>query len=79
MMTELLALVNVRNVDFNDRTFQRTNAVVQCYRGVGVGSCIEHDSIVGEAHLLHLVDQLSLHIALIVFYLYIRILCLQLG
>ena len=76
MMTELLALVNVRNVNFNDGTFQRTNAVVQCYRGMGVGSCIEHDSVVGEANLLHFVNQFSFYIALIVFYFHVRILCL---
>jgi hypothetical protein len=77
-MSELLALVHIANVYLNDRAFQRTDAVVQGYRGMGVGSCVEHDAVVGKAYFLHLVNQLSLHIALIVFYLYIGILCLQL-
>ena len=79
MMAKLLALVHIRDVYFDDGTFQRADTVVQGNRGVGVGSCVEHDTVVGEAHLLHLVNQLSLYIALIVFYLYIGILCLQLG
>ena len=68
MVTEILTLVNIADVYLNDRTFQRTDAVVKGYASMGIGSCIEDDAVVGEAYLLHLVNQLSLDIALIVFY-----------
>ena len=52
---------------------------MQGYRRVGVGTCVEHDAVVGEAYLLHLVDKFSLDIALVVLDSNVRILCLQLG
>ena len=78
MMTELLALVYIRNMYLDDRTLQRTDAVVERHRGMGISSCIQHNAIIGEAHLLHLVDQLALDIALVVGNLDIGILSLQL-
>ena len=70
-MTELLALVYVRDVYLDDGTLQTPDAVVQGHAGMGIGPCVEHDAVVAakEARLLHLVDQLALHVALIVVYL----------
>ena len=78
MMTELLALVYIRNMYLDDRTLQRTDAVVERHRGMGISSCIQHNAIIGKAHLLHLVDQFALDIALVVGNLDIGILSLQL-
>ena len=47
--------------------------------GAYTHTSIEHNAIVLEAHLLHLVDELALHVALIVVYLHIRDLGFQLG
>ena len=79
MVTELFALVYIRDVYLHDGTSQRADAVVQGYRGVGIGSRVEHDAVVAEAHFLHLVDELALHIALVVGYVDVRKLSLQLG
>ena len=64
MVTELLTLVNVRDVYLDDWRLQRTDAVVQSYGSMGVGTCIQHNAIIGEAYLLHLIDEFALHIAL---------------
>ncbi len=42
---------------------------------MGIGSCIEHDTIITacETCLLHFVDELALYIALIVVYLHLRV------
>ena len=45
---------------------------------MGVGTGIEDDAVVGEAHLLHLVNHLSLDITLEVVYLNVVILLAQL-
>ena len=78
-MAERLTLVYITDVYLDDRTFQGTDTIVQGYGGMGIGSGIEHDTVVGESHLLHLVDQLSLDIALVILQLYIRIAGTQLG
>ena len=78
MMAELLALVYIRDMNLNDGTLQRTDTIVERHRSMGVGSCIQHDAIKGKAHLLHLIDQLALHITLEIGNLDVRILSLQL-
>ena len=60
------------------RAFHAADAILQGNAGVGVGTRIEHYAIVGEAYFLQLVDKLALDVALIVFYLYIRVFSLQL-
>ena len=74
-MTELLTTVNVGDMDFDDRTLQRTDAVVQRDARVRIGTRVQHDAVVAleESRLLHLVDQLTLHVALIVVYLHVGI------
>lgn len=79
MVTELFALVDIGNVHFNDRALQRTDAVVQRHGSVGVCPRIEDDAVKGETHLLHLVNQLPLDIALVVVYLHVGVLCPKLG
>ena len=76
-MAELLTLVYVRDMHLYHRTFQRADAVVQRNAGMCISPCIQHDAVAGEAHLLHLVDQFALHIALIVIYLNVRVSLLQ--
>ena len=80
-MAELLALVNITDMYLYDGAAQAADTVLQGHAGVGVGSGIEHDAVVApeEARLLHLVDELALHVALIVVYLYIRVFLPQLG
>ncbi len=77
-MTELLALVYVADVNLDDGRLQRTDAVVQGYRGVCVGSCIEHDAVVRESDLLHFVDKFTLDIALVIFDVDVGLVQLQL-
>ena len=77
-MAKLLSLMHIRDVHLDDRTFQRTDAVVQGNAGMGIGTCIQHDAVIREAHFLHLIDQLTLHVALKVVYLYVRVSALQL-
>ena len=73
-MTECLALVDIGDMNFDDRTLQRADAVVQGHAGMGVGTCIEHDAVTAaEAYLLHLVDEEALDVTLIVGNLDIRI------
>ena len=63
--------MHIRDVNLDNRCLQRADAVLQSYRCVGVGSCIQHDTIVAEAHLLHLVNQNTLDVALKVLDVYI--------
>ena len=74
-MTELLTAVYVGDVDLDDRTLQRTDTVVQCDARVRIGTRVQHDTVVTleESCPLHLVDQLTLHVALIIVYLHVRI------
>ena len=46
---------------------------------MGIGSGIEHNAIVAETYLLHLVNQFTLDITLIIAYLDVRVTSLQLG
>ena len=77
-MPEFLTLMYVRDMNLNDGRLQGTDAVVQGHRGMCVGTGIEYDAIIREAHLLHLVDEFTLHVTLIVFDVYLRIPGLQL-
>ena len=81
MMAELLALVDVGYVNLHNGAFQRTDAVLQGYAGVSIGAGIEDDAVVAaeESHLLHLVNQLTLDVALEIANLYVWIILLQLG
>ena len=65
-MAELLAFVHVGNMNLHHRALQRANAVLQGDARMGVGTCVEHDAVGLEAHLLQLVDQLTLDVALVI-------------
>ena len=78
-MTELFALVHVGDVHLNRGTLQRADAVLKGYARVGIGTRIEHYAVVGESHLLQLVYQLALDVALIVVNLHVGLLCAQFG
>ena len=73
MVAEGLALVDVGDMDLYDGGAQRADAVLQGYTGVGIRPGIQHDAIVVEAYLLHLVYQRALYIALIIVYLHVGI------
>ena len=73
MVAELLTLVDVGDVDLDDRSFQRADAILQCDARVGVGTGVEHNSVVAEAHFLQLVNELAFDVTLIVVNLYLRI------
>ena len=79
MMTELFALVHVGDVHLNRGTLQRADAVLQGYARVGIGTGVEHYAVIGETHLLQLVYQLALDVALIVVNLHVGILGTQFG
>lgn len=66
VMAELLTFVHVGDVHLDNGAAQASDAVLKCYAGVGVCAGIEHDAVVREANLLHLVDQLAFDVALIV-------------
>ena len=74
-MSELFALVDIRDVHLDDGALETADAVVQGNTRVGVGSRIEHDAVVtaSEARFLHLVDEFAFDIALIVVYLHLRV------
>ena len=56
------------------RALQASDAVVQRHAGMCVGPSVEHDAVIAseEARFLHLVDELALHVALVVVYLHVR-------
>jgi len=70
-MPESLALMNVRDVHFNHRRADGTDAIGQGDAGVRVGSGVKHDAVALKPHGLQLVDKLALDVALKVIYLYI--------
>jgi hypothetical protein len=72
-MSELLALMDVGDMHLDNGTFQRANTVVKSHRSVGIGTCIEYHAVKAKAHLLQLIDQFSLNVALVVGYLHVRI------
>ncbi len=78
-MTELLTLVDIRDMHLDCGTFQRAYAVLKCDARMGVCPGIQYDAVIAESHLLQLVDKLTLDVALIVVYLHVRILCTQFG
>lgn len=73
MVAELLTLVNIGDMHLDNGCLQRADAVVQSHRSMCIGTCVEHDTVVCKAHLLHLVDQLTLHIALEILDVHVRI------
>ena len=78
VMAELLTLVNIRYVYLNDGTFQRTYAIVQGYRRVSISSSIQYNAVGREPDFLHLVDEFTLYVALVVSNLNVWIHSLQL-
>jgi len=77
MMAELLTLVYVGDMYFYYRTFHAAYAILQSNAGVGIGSSVEHDTIVGEPHFLQFVDELPLNVTLVILDFYIRKLSLE--
>ncbi len=70
-VAELLSLMHIADVHFDDRRLYGLYAVRQCYAGVGVGSGVQHDAVGRESHFLHLVYQLALDVALVIVNLHI--------
>ena len=67
MAAIFLAVVHITYMYFHHRNGNGTNAVLQRNAGMGVRTGVQHDAVVGESHLLQLVDEFAFHIALIVF------------
>jgi len=73
-MAELLTFVYVGDMYLYTRALEAADAVLQGDAGMGVGTSVEHHAIVRETYLLQLVDKFALYVALIIFYLNIRVL-----
>lgn len=65
MMPEFLALVHIRDMNFNHRARQRPNTILQSDARVGVSARIQHDAIILEAYFLHLIDQFAFDVTLV--------------
>ena len=72
-VAEIFTCIHIADMHLNDRTFQRADAILQGYAGVGIGTGIQHDAVVTESHLLHLVDQFTLDVALVIVKLHLRV------
>ena len=79
VVAEFLAFVDIGDVHLDGGTLQGTDAVLQRHARMGIGTSIEHNAIESEAHLLHLVDQFALDVALIILYFHIGISRPKLG
>lgn len=78
LVTELLPLVDIRDVHFDDRSLHRTDRILQRKRRVGVCARIEHDAVAPETRFMDSVNQLTFHIRLEIPELHRRIPLLQL-
>src|SRR6516225_7252978 len=63
-MAETFPLMNVGQVNFDDRLLDRLQRVEKSDRGVAVGAGIDHDAGKAGARFLYPVDQLTFMIAL---------------
>ncbi len=72
-MAVLLALMHIADMHLYDGAMERADAVEQGDARMGIGAGVEHDArtVGGETHLLHLVDQLALNVALVIAELHI--------
>ena len=61
----------IRDVYLDYRCLERTDAVLESDGGVSVCTSIKHNTIVAKANLLHLVNQFTLNVALIVLDVYV--------
>ena len=64
MVAEGFPLVDVADVDLDDRRFDARYGVGQGDAGVGEGPGVEDDAVVSKADLVELIDQLALVVAL---------------
>ena len=64
LVAKLLTLVYIGDMYLDNWALEGADAVLQCYTGMCIGTCVEHDAIIAEPHFLHLVNQLSLDITL---------------
>src|SRR5215475_6679411 len=64
-MTKLLALVDIRDMDFDNRRFEGVQRVKDCNRCVGECSGIDHDSARGFSRLVDPVDDLVFTVRLV--------------
>ena len=78
LVAELLALVHVADMYLDGRCLHCLQGIEQGHAGMGVGSGVEHDAVEVKPHLVYLVDETSLVIALVVAYLDVGIALLKL-
>ena len=78
VVAELLALVDIGDVDLDDGSRDGTDGIVKGHTGVGVGTGVEDDTIGCEAYLVELVDEGTLVVALEIGELHMGVLGTQL-
>src|SRR5574344_1247081 len=78
MMAKLLTLMNITNMDFYDWAFQTADTVLQGNTSMRICACIKDYSIIRKSYFLRFIYQFAFDIALIIFYVNIRIFCLKL-
>ena len=65
-MAELLAGVDIGDMHFHDGSLHSPDSILERNARMSVGSGIENYSVPVKSHLMYLVDELSLHVRLIV-------------
>ena len=73
MVSELVTLMDVGDMNLYRGAFQGADAILKGYAGMGISPGVEYDTVEGESHLLQLVYKFALDIALVVFNLHVRI------
>ena len=64
MAAEFLALVHIADVNLHNGGIHALDGIHQCKAVMGVGTGVQHDTIQIKSHLMYLVYQFPLHIAL---------------
>jgi hypothetical protein len=77
VVAELLALVDIGDVYLYDRRRDGTDSIVEGDAGVGVGTRVEHNAVGRESHLMELVDEGALVVALEIGELHVGVLLAQ--
>ena len=55
------------------RSGNPANSIMQRHRGMGIGTCIEDNPIVGEAHLMELIYQGTFMVGLVIMQIDLRV------
>ena len=72
MAAVLLTGIDIADMHLDDGSGDGGDGIVDGHAGVAVAPGVEDDALGGEPHLVQAVDNLTLDVALVVAYLYIR-------